>query len=71
MREPDTDYYKNISRVMKYIKGTIGPPFILSINKSGNIKWYVDAEFVVHKGIMSHIGGFVEMGTGGAYVQSI
>ena len=71
MRGPDTNDYKNLARVMKYIKGNIGLPLILSINKSGNIKWYVDAEFAVHKDMRSHTGGFITMGTGGAYVQSI
>ena len=46
---------------MKYIQGTIGLPLILSINKSGNIKWYVNAEFAVHKDMRR---------TGGSYVQS-
>ena len=43
----------------------------MSINKSGNIKWYVDAEFAVHKDMRSHTGGFMTMVTGGVYVQSI
>ena len=70
MRGPDTDDYKKLARVMKYIQGTIGLPLILSIDKSGNIKWYVDASFAVHKDMRSHTGGFMTMGTGGAYVQS-
>ena len=55
---------------MKYIQGTIGLPLILSIDKSVNIKWYVDAVFAVHKYIRSHTSGFMTMGTGEAYVQS-
>ena len=43
----------------------------MSIEKSGNIKWYVDAEFAVHKDMRSHTGGFMTMSTGGAYVYSI
>ena len=66
---PYTDDYKNLARVMKYIQGTIGLQIILSINKSGNTKWYVDADFAVHKDMRSHIGGFVTMVKGGAYVQ--
>ena len=30
---------------------------------------YVDAVFAVHKDMRIHTGGFVTMGTGGAYVQ--
>ena len=61
---------KNMARVMEYIHGTTGLPLILSIKKSGNIKWYVDAAFAVHKDMRIHTGGFMNMGTGGAYVQS-
>ena len=42
----------------------------MSINKSENLKWYVDAAFSVHRDMSSHTGGFVTMGTGGVYVQS-
>ena len=70
MRGPDTDDHKNMERVMKYILGTIGLPLIFSIDKSGNIKWYVDALFAVHKDMRSHTGGFMTMGTVGAYIQS-
>ena len=44
---------------------------ILSIDKSGNIKWCIDVEFAAHKYMRRHNGGFVAMGTGGAYFQSI
>ena len=66
----DTDDHKKLDRVMKYIQGTIGLPLILSIDKSGNIKWYIDASFAVQKDMRSHTGGFMTMGTAGAYVQS-
>ena len=55
---------------MKYIQGTIVLPLILSIDKSGNIKWYVDASFALHKDMRSHTGGFITVLTGGDYVQS-
>ena len=70
MRGPDTDDYKNLARVMKYIQVTIVLPLILCIDKSGNIKWYVDASCAVHKDIRSHTGSLMTMGIGGAYVQS-
>ena len=70
VRGPDSDDYKNLARMMKYIQGTIGLSLILSVDKSGNIKWYVDASFAVHKDMRSHTGGFMTMETGGAYVQS-
>ena len=71
MRDPDTSYYKNLERVMKYIQGNIILPLILSIYKSGNMNWYVDAEFAVNKYMRSHTGGFMSMIIGGYYVQYI
>ena len=68
--DPDNDYYKNLTRMTKYIQGTIGLPLILSIDKSGNINWYIDAEFMVHTDMRSHTGGLITIGTGRAYVQS-
>ena len=53
---------------MTYIKLTIGLPLFLSINKSRNIKWYVDAAFAVHKYMRVHTSGFITMVTRGAYV---
>ena len=69
VRGPYTDEYNNLARVMEYIQGTIGLPLILSINKSVNIKCYVDAAFVVHKDMRSHTSGFMTMVTVGAYLQ--
>ena len=70
VRHPYANEYNNLERVIKYVQGTIGLPLILEIDKYGNIKWYVDAEFLVHKDMRSHTGGFMTMGTGGAFVRS-
>ena len=70
MREPETDDYKKLDRLIKYTQGTIGIPLVLSIDKAGNIKWYVDAVFAVHKYMRIHTGGFMTMGTGWAYAKS-
>ena len=56
--------------MIKYIQVNIDLPLILLIDKSGNIKWYVDTVFAVHKDTRSHTGGFKTMGTGESYVQS-
>ena len=67
VREYDTDNYNNMAMVMKYIQGIISLPLILSIDQSGNIQWYVDEEFAVHKDMRNHTGVFVTMGIGGYY----
>ena len=71
VRGPVTDDYKNLARMMNYIQGTIGIPLLFLINKSGDIKWYVDAVFAVNNNMSSHTGGFMNMVTGGSYLQSI
>ena len=70
MREPYTNDYNNLAKVMKYIQGNIGLQLILSIDKSGNINWYVDTEFAARKDMRRHIGGFMTMGTVVSYIQS-
>ena len=65
----DTDDYNNLEREIKYIQGTIDPQFILSIDKSDNKKWYVDATFAVHKDMRIQNGGFTTIVTGRAHVQ--
>ena len=55
---------------MKYLQDKILLPLILSIDKSGNINWYGDVEFAVHKYTRSHRGGIMTTGTVVAYVQS-
>ena len=59
-----------MTRVMKYIKVTIVPPMIMSIENYVSIKCYIDEAFTVHKETRSHTGELMTMGTGGAYVQS-
>ena len=65
--ELDTNDYNNLEKAMKYIQSTIGLPLTLSIENDGNIKWYVDAVFVVHKDMRIHTGGLLTMVIGRAY----
>ena len=56
---------------MKYLQEEIGLPLILSIdNKSSNIKWCIDAVFVIHADTRSYTGEFVNMGRGIAFFKS-
>ena len=68
--ETDTDKYKNLVMVMKYIQIIIGLPLILSNKHSGNIKWYVNTDFALHKDMRSYTGVFMTIVTGGEYLQS-
>ena len=54
---------------MKYTQGTIGVILILSIDKSRNIKCYVDADFLVHRYMGIRTGDFTTMVIGRSYIQ--
>ena len=66
VKDPDKDYWKKLTQVMKYIKSTIGPPLILGIDDTTTIRWYVDAAFGVHPDMKSHTQMVMTMGQGAA-----
>jgi hypothetical protein len=70
MRAPDTNDYKKLGRLMKYIWATIGLPLILAMDKSGKIRWYIAVAFAVHNDMKSHTGAMMMMGQGAASAQS-
>ena len=47
VQKSDTDDYKKLAKVMKYLESTIGLPLILGMDKDKVVKWYVDAAFSV------------------------
>jgi hypothetical protein len=55
---------------MKYLRGTKELPLILSTNKNGIVKWYVDGSFGVHPSMKGHTGGGLTLGTGFPFVTS-
>ena len=56
VREPDTDNYKKLIRLMKYLKITKDTPLTLEAENSECIRWWVDASFAVHLDMKSHSG---------------
>ena len=66
VREPDTDDYKELIRLMKYLKSTKDIPLTLEANNSGCIRWWVDSSFAVHPDMKSHSGAMMPMGQGAA-----
>jgi hypothetical protein len=49
---------------MKYLQLTPFLPLVLGWDGTGDVKWYVDASFAVHKDMRSHTGGLMTMGQG-------
>jgi hypothetical protein len=70
VKTPDTDDYKKLARVMKYLRGTIDLPVTLEADGSNIIKWWVDASYGVHPDMRSHTGGVLTLGKGAVYATS-
>jgi hypothetical protein len=66
----DTDNWKKLAHLMRYLRGTCKMPLTLSANGSGILKWWVDASFAVHPNLRRHSGGGLSMGRGLPIVSS-
>jgi hypothetical protein len=70
LKSPDEDDYKKLSRVMKYLQGTIDLPLIVKADDTGIIRWWVDASYAVHPDMKGHTGGTMSLGNGMIYSTS-
>ena len=60
--EPNKDEWVKIFHLMKYIRGKIDLPLILSSNDSGILKWWIDTYYAVNPNMQGHTGGGLSMG---------
>ena len=67
VQEPDRDDWKKLTRLIRYVNGTIDLVLTLSINGFNSIKWWVNASFATHYNSLSHTGGTMTMGQGSIY----
>jgi Reverse transcriptase (RNA-dependent DNA polymerase) len=70
VKAPDSDDYKKLARVMKYLRGTVNMPLTLEATNVQIIKWWVDVSFAVHPDMKSHTGGAMTLGKGAIYGTS-
>ena len=63
-QNPDEDDVAKLAHLMKYLKGTIMLPLVLSANGSGMLKWWIDGSYAVHPNMRGHTGGGLSMGRG-------
>lgn len=70
VQSPDTDDYKKLRRVMKYLRGTIDLPLTLEADQAKIMKWWIDASYAVHPDMKGHTGGAASMGKGTVYGTS-
>eukprot|EP00978_Attheya_sp_CCMP212_P016681 scaffold43944_cov59-Attheya_sp.AAC.7 len=70
VKSPDTDDYKKLARVMKYLRATINMPLTIEGTNMCIIKWWVDASYAVHPDMRSHTGATMSLGKGSIYSTS-
>jgi hypothetical protein len=66
-QKPDTDDYKKLARVTKYLDCTINLVLRLTATDDGATRWWVDASYAVHPNMHGHTGGTMSMGNGCLY----
>ena len=65
VREPDTDDYKQLTKVMQYIRNTKN--MTLTIELGGEAKWWVDSSYAAHPEMKSNPGKYMTLGKGAMY----
>jgi hypothetical protein len=64
------DDYKNLIRMLQFLRATRGDFLTLSAYSLHNVRWWVDASYAVHPDMRSHTGGAVSIGRGVIYGTS-
>ena len=70
VREPTEDYYMKLTKVIRYLCGTIYFPLVFGWDASGILLWSIDALFAVHNDMCSHTGAMLTFGRGAAFSLS-
>ena len=71
VKGPDTDDYKKLGRVIKYLRKEPRMALTLEADNTHVIKWWIDAAFAVHPDMKSHTGATMSMGKGSVYSTSV
>ena len=64
VRDPDQSDWLKMVHIFKYVRGTKYLPLILSADKSGMLKWYIDGSNAVHPNMRGHTGRGLTIGQG-------
>ena len=70
VQHPTTEDYNKLTRVIKYLRGTITLPLRLQADSLTTANWWIDAAYAVHPDFKSHTGGLFSLGRGGIYGTS-
>ena len=64
VRSPDEDDWGKVKWVLRYLKGTLHMPLILSADSLTLSRWWVDAAYAVHNNCWGHTGAGAGMSFG-------
>jgi hypothetical protein len=70
VQKPDTDDYKKLTCVIKYLHGSMLLPLTLEASNTKMMQWWVDASYGVHPDMKIHTGGVLLLGKGAVYATS-
>ena len=68
MKQPDTNNYKKLTKVMQYSRNTKN--MTITIEPGDKPKWWVDSSYVVHPDMKIHTGIYTTLGKGATYTAS-
>ena len=70
VRETDVEDWKKLGHMVDYLCSSKDLPLLLGADKTGIIKWYVDASFAVHPNMRGHTESVMTLGWGAPVVAS-
>jgi hypothetical protein len=68
VKNPDSDDYKKLTRVIQYLRGT--QDLTLTIEPADHPNWWVDSSYAVNSDMCSHSGIMMTLGKGAMYSSS-
>ena len=63
----DSDNYKKLAKVVKYLQGTKLMGLTLEADSPIIVKWFINSSFAVHPNMCSHTRGLMSMGSRAAH----
>jgi hypothetical protein len=63
VENPNESDWRKLIQIPYFLKATQTAVATMSIDNSGEIKWYIDAAFAVHQDYKSHTGACMTLGS--------
>jgi hypothetical protein len=67
VKKPNIDDYKQLTRTMQFLRGTIDDLLTLEADNMRQFKWFIDASYAVHPDMKSHTSGCMMLDKGTMY----